>query len=217
MIGLDRNLLNTLLPAGAARNAFDCALWDLEAKRLRKPAYTSLGYDFLGARETCYTLSLASAAEMAEQARAHSQRDFLKMKVGTTHDHARIHAVRTAAPHTRLIVDANEGWTKDNIRENLQFCAHNQVSLLEQPLPAGGDDILATIPHPVPICADESAHISDDLEELVGRYDCINIKLDKAGGLTEALKMQARARELGFSNMVGCMVGTSLAMAPAMI
>ena len=153
---------------------------------------------------------------MAADARA-ANRSLLKVKVGTASDVERIHAVHAASRHSRLILDANEGWRPENIREHMLAAAASGAVLVEQPLPAGEDAILADIPHPVPICADELVHTSADLEALVGRYDFVNIKLDKTGGLTEAVRLASRARELGFGIMVGCMVGTSLAMAPALL
>jgi L-Ala-D/L-Glu epimerase len=160
---------------------------------------------------------LGEPETMAAQARANATRPLLKIKVGTADDAARIRAVHEAAPLSRIILDANEGWTEENIRENLAVAAECGVAWVEQPLPAGKDGILRAIDHPVPICADESVHNADDLDRLKGLYDAINIKLDKAGGLTAALTLRRRARELGFGVMVGCMVGTSLAMAPAVL
>ncbi|RVH29741.1 enolase C-terminal domain-like protein, partial [Sinorhizobium meliloti] len=144
-------------------------------------------------------------------------RALLKVKVGTSDDTARIRAVRSGAPASRIILDANEGWTEANIAAHFAACAENGISLIEQPLPAGRDEILASLPRPVPVCADESVHATEDLERLVGRYDAVNIKLDKTGGLTEALRMRAAAEALGLKIMVGCMVGSSLAMAPAVL
>ncbi|MEO0637950.1 MAG: N-acetyl-D-Glu racemase DgcA [Pseudomonadota bacterium] len=214
-----RARLQSLLPRGAARNALDCALWDLEAKTSGRRAYASAGHRFLGTRQTYFTLSLSDPQSMADQARANADHVTLKMKVGdgAGDDAARIHAVRGAAPTARIIVDANEAWSEDNLIDMLRHCARAHIALVEQPLPAGSDDILAHTPRPVPICADESAHCSKDLPGLLGKYDFVNIKLDKTGGLTEGLKMQADAKAMGFGCMVGCMVGTSLAMAPAMI
>jgi L-alanine-DL-glutamate epimerase-like enolase superfamily enzyme len=163
------------------------------------------------------TISLGDPADMADEARAHSSQKLLKVKVGTSDDRARMHAVASAARGAEIILDANEGWDESNIREHLLLAAELHISLIEQPLPAGKDEILAHIPHPVPICADESVHTIDDLDKLCRSYDAINIKLDKTGGLTEALQMRDRARELGFGVMIGCMVGTSLAMAPAVL
>ncbi|OCW57977.1 N-acetyl-D-Glu racemase DgcA [Hoeflea olei] len=215
--GADREALQSAMPAGAARNAIDCALWDLEAKLSGVPVSTSACHLLPRPVPTAVTISLGDPGDMADEARAHSSQKLLKVKVGTSDDRARMHAVVSAAPNAEIILDANEGWDESNIREHLLLAAELHIGLIEQPLPAGKDGILSEIPHPVPICADESVHTLDDLPKLADRYDAINIKLDKTGGLTEALKMRARARELGFSVMVGCMVGTSLAMAPAVL
>ncbi len=216
--GLDRKALQAAMPAGAARNAVDCALWDIEAKRSGRPAYLAVCANPPVALPTAYTISLAEPAIMGEHARAHSARPLLKIKVGGTGDDiGRLQAVAAGAPNSRIILDANEGWTPDTLHENLLAAAKYGVALVEQPLPAVHEHLLAGISHPVPICADESVHTSDDLKKLVGLYDAVNIKLDKAGGLTEALKLRDEARELGFGVMVGCMVGTSLAMAPAVL
>lgn len=215
--GLGRDALREILPPGAARNAIDCALWDLEAKITGKPAWRAVSTTAPAPLVTAYTLSLGAPEAMAAQARANASRPLLKVKIGGEGDIARIRAVTEAAPASRIILDANEGWTDDNIVENLASAAALGVALIEQPLPAGRDGILASIVHPVPICADESVHTAGDLPALRDRYDAVNIKLDKAGGLTEALELRDEARRLGFSIMVGCMVGTSLAMAPAIL
>jgi L-Ala-D/L-Glu epimerase len=215
--GIGRSALLEAMPAGAARNAIDCALWDLEAKFSGKRVASSICAAPLRPLETAYTLSLGEPEAMAAQARANASRPLLKVKIGTDDDIARIRAVRQGAPESRIILDANEGWTEDNIVANLTFAAGHGIALIEQPLPAGRDEILRHIEHPVPICADESVHEAKDLGSLVGLYDAVNIKLDKSGGLTAALVLRDRARELGFGVMVGCMVGTSLAMAPAVL
>lgn len=215
--GIDRTALLDAMPAGAARNAVDCALWDLEAKISGKPVADAVWPAPLHQLETAYTLSLAEPEAMAAQARANAGRPLLKVKIGGDNDMARIRAVTEAAPQSRIILDANEGWTDDNIAANLAFAAQQGIALVEQPLPAGRDEILRHIAHPLPICADESVHEAKNLEALVGLYDAVNIKLDKSGGLTAALVLRDRARELGFGIMVGCMVGTSLAMAPAVL
>lgn len=214
--GMNRSELQDALPAGAARNAIDCALWDLEAKATGTSAADLLGIT-PGPIETAYTLSLAEPEAMAAQARANASRPLLKVKLGGENDAARIRAVREAAPESRLILDANEGWTDDNVAENIAAAAALGVALIEQPLPAGRDGKLRHIARPIPICADESVHATKDLDALIGLYDAVNIKLDKAGGLTEALKLRDRALELSLGIMVGCMVGTSLAMAPAVL
>lgn len=216
--GLTRADLLTKAPAGAARNAIDCALWDLEAKSGMVSVAEALGIATVRPLLTAYTLSLGEPEAMAAQARANAERPLLKLKVGGTGDDlARIRAVVEAAPSSRIILDANEGWTAETIVENLAVAKDLGVALIEQPLPADADALLGSLPHLVPICADESLHVSADLDRLVGLYDAVNIKLDKAGGLTEALTLRDRARELGLGVMVGCMVGTSLAMAPAVL
>ncbi|ESX09490.1 N-acetyl-D-Glu racemase DgcA [Mesorhizobium sp. LSJC264A00] len=215
--GISRKDLLDAMPAGAARNAIDCALWDLEAKISGVAVADAIHAVPLSALETAYTLSLGEPEAMAAQARANAGRPLLKVKIGGDNDMARIRAVTEAAPDSRIILDANEGWTDANIIENFAFAAEHGIALIEQPLPAGHDAILRHIAHPVPICADESVHEAKDLEALVGLYDAVNIKLDKSGGLTAALTLRNRARELGFGVMVGCMVGTSLAMAPAVL
>jgi L-Ala-D/L-Glu epimerase len=216
--GLDRHRLQTLMPHGAARNALDCALWDIEAKTTGVPAHVLAGIDRVAPTITAYTLSLDTAEAMGAAAAANASRPILKIKLGgADSDLQRLAAVRSGAPDSTLIVDANEGWHGDNLMRYLEACAEASVALIEQPLPAGSDDELAKIPHHVPICADESMHDRSDIPRLAGLYDVINIKLDKTGGLTEALTLvrDAQAAKLGI--MVGCMVGTSLGMAPAML
>ena len=215
--GIGRDGLLREMKAGAARNAVDCALWDLESKLSQVRTQAIVCAAPARALVTAYTISLGEPEEMEEAARLQAHRPLLKVKVGTGNDVSRIRAVATAAPQSRIILDANEGWSEQNIREHLLAAAAFHVALIEQPLPAGKDGVLRSIPHPVPICADESVHGTDDLESLLGLYDAVNIKLDKAGGLTEAITLRDRARELGFGVMVGCMVGTSLAMAPAVL
>jgi L-Ala-D/L-Glu epimerase len=212
----DRTHLQTLMQPGAARNAIDCALWDLEAKAGGTSVEKMLGAGKAAALTTAYTLSLGTPDEMAAAARAASHRPLLKIKVGGEGDIERLRAVVKAAPNSRIILDANEGWTEANIEANMQAAAALGIALIEQPLPQGHDSMLRHIAHPVPICADESAHSSDSLQNLVGLYDAVNIKLDKTGGLTEALKIRDAAKAMGFKIMAGCMVGTSLAMAPAL-
>ena len=215
--GLDRMALQQAMPAGAARNALDCAFWDLEAKRAARPAYELAGLPTPQPLTTAYTISLGTPQAMADAARAAATRKLLKIKLGGGGDAERIAAVRQAAPHSELIVDANEGWTAENLVANLAACAAAGVTLVEQPLPASDDAALAGVRRPIPVCADESVHDRLGLASLVGRYDAVNIKLDKAGGLTEALAMTKEAQRLGFDVMVGCMVATSLAMAPAIL
>ena len=215
--GLDRSALQTAMPPGAARNALDCALMDLESKRSSRRAWNLLGRPEPKACMTAYTISLGSPEVMAAATAKAAHRPLLKIKLGGDDDAMRIAAVRQAAPKSELIVDANEAWTPDNLERNLAVCASAGVTLVEQPLPAGADEPLARIRRPLAVCADESVHDRASLEGLRGRYDAINIKLDKAGGLTEALAMADAAQALGFEVMVGCMVATSLAMAPAML
>jgi len=213
--GLTRKDLRMAMAAGAARNALDCALVDLEAKLAGRSAAEILGLTPPVSTITAFTLSLGTPDSMNEAAKAAAARPLIKVKLGGAGDDARIRAVRAGAPNARLIVDANEAWSDDLFAINLTACAEVGVELIEQPLPAGNDAYLATIAHPVPICADESVHTSDDLAALADRYDAVNIKLDKSGGITEAARMVATAGELGLTVMVGCMLATSLAMAPA--
>lgn len=215
--GLSRQELQTRMKPGAARNAVDCALWDLEAKQAKNTVAAMIAATSKDPLVTAFTLSLADAATMAEDARKNSERPLLKIKLGTENDEDRMRAVRAGAPRSRIIVDANEGWTEANLARHLAIARELDISLIEQPLPAGSDDLLSRIERLVPICADESVHSTDDLAALRNRYDAVNIKLDKTGGLTEALNMKAEATRLGFQLMIGCMVGTSLAMAPAVL
>ncbi len=216
--GLDRAGLQELLPAGAARNAIDCAMVDLEAKRAGKPAWEILGLTKAPAPVvTAYTLSLDTPEKMAEKARANAERPLFKLKLTGEGDLERVAAVKQAAPRTRLIVDANEGWQPEMVEPYAAKLAALGVEMIEQPLPADADAMLANIDHPVTLCADESAHDSEGLDKLVGRYDMINIKLDKTGGITEALALKTAAETAGLEIMVGCMLATSLAMAPAVL
>ena len=234
--GLDRAALQEALPPGAARNAADCALWDLEAKRAGRRVWEMAGLAAPGPVTTAFTLSLEAPEAMAEAARQAAPLPLLKIKLGTpedrgrqeagraaapgvrrTEDLVRLEAVRAAAPGPRIIVDANEGWSAEDYTRLAPDLVRLGVVLVEQPLPAGQDEPLAGLPRPVPLCADESCHDRATLGALKGRYDVINIKLDKTGGLTEALALREAARSEGFRVMVGCMVGTSLAMAPAVL
>lgn len=215
--GLDRAALQGVLAPGAARNAVDCALWDLEAKRAGRPAYALAGLARLDPVKTAYTLSLAEPQAMADQARANARRPMLKLKIGGADDLDRVKAVRQAAPRSRLIVDANEALDFDALRRLAPELEKLAVMLVEQPLKAGEDEALEGYVCPVPLCADESLHTRAELEVCARRYACVNIKLDKAGGLTEALALTADARAMGLQIMIGCMVATSLAMAPALI
>ncbi|WP_440410762.1 N-acetyl-D-Glu racemase DgcA [Neorhizobium petrolearium] len=215
--GLTREELQARMKPGAARNAVDCALWDLEAKRTGRRVADMIGASNSKPFVTAFTLSLGEPEAMAAEARQNAHRPLLKIKLGTDNDEARLRAVREAAPDSRLIVDANEGWTEDNLAHHMAIAAETNVSLIEQPLPAGRDAALTGIRHLVSVCADESVHATKDLASLRDRYDAVNIKLDKTGGLTEALAMKEEAQRLGFAVMIGCMVGSSLAMAPAVL
>jgi L-Ala-D/L-Glu epimerase len=215
--GISVQDLQTSMPAGAARNALDCALWDLQAKASGKRIWDLLGRAAPKPLTTAYTISLGTPEAMAEATAKAAHRPLLKIKLGGDGDEARIVAVRKAAPRSELIVDANESWTDTNIAGNLAACADAGVTLVEQPLPAGNDAALARLKRPIAVCADESVHDRASLGALRERYDAINLKLDKTGGLTEALALAEAARALGFDLMVGCMVATSLSMAPAMI
>ncbi len=213
----DRHALLSSMPAGAARNAIDCALWDLEAKRLSTRAFTLAGLASVASVETCFTLSLGDPAAMAAKASSIPHLKLLKLKLGGAGDAERMMAVRQARPDARLVADANEAWTPDMLAPLLAAAAAARFELIEQPLPAGADAALREVPHSVAICADESVHTLRDLAGQCDRYNAVNIKLDKAGGLTEALSMTHHARALGLKVMCGCMVATSLAMAPAVI
>jgi L-alanine-DL-glutamate epimerase-like enolase superfamily enzyme len=215
--GFGRQALQAVLPAGAARNALDCALIDLEAKIDGRRAWELLGRPAPTACTTAFTISLGTPEAMAAATAKAANRPLLKIKLGGDGDGERIVAVRKQAPESELIVDANEAWTPANLEQNLAACAAAGVTLVEQPLPAGQDELLARIRRPVAVCADESVHDGASLEGLRERYDAVNIKLDKSGGLTEALAMADAAQALGFEIMVGCMVATSLSMAPAML
>jgi L-alanine-DL-glutamate epimerase-like enolase superfamily enzyme len=215
--GLGRDGLQEAMPPGAARNALDCAFWDLEAKRGGRPVHTLAGLPAPHPLTTAFTISLGTPEVMAKAAAKAAHRTLLKIKLGGGDDGERIAAVRKAAPKAMLIVDANEGWNDDNLAANLDACAEAGVVLVEQPLPDGRDNALAGVRHPIPVCADESAHDRHSLAALIGKYDAVNIKLDKTGGLTEALAMAREAERHGLAIMAGCMVATSLAMAPAVL
>ena len=213
---LDRNKLEDLLPLGAARDALDCALWDLEAKRSGKRVWELANIPIVEQVETSFTISLDTPEKMAAGAKAAAALPILKLKLGGNDlDLPRVEAVREAAPNTRLLIDANESWSPDHYRKIVSALKKLDVDLIEQPFPADADEVLETLDHPIPICADESCHTTVDLPRLKNRYEVVNVKLDKTGGLTEALRLCKRARENGFKLLIGCMVGTSLGMAPA--
>ncbi len=213
---LNRNKLLELLPAGAARNALDCALWDLEAKRSGKRAWELANIPIADQVETSFTISLDTPESMADAAAAAGELPILKLKLcGDDHDVARVKAVRKAAPKARLIIDANESWSPDHYRNTVSPLKEVGVELIEQPFPADADEVLEDLDQPIPVCADESCHTSVDLPRLENRYQAINIKLDKTGGLSEALQLYQRARDNNFKILIGCMVCTSLSIAPA--
>jgi len=215
--GITRTALQTALPPGAARNAVDCALWDREAKSAGRRVWELAGLAEPGPVVTAFTLSLDTPARMRAAAARNAHRPLLKIKLGTPEDMPRVEAVRMGAPETAIIVDANEGWTAEVYADLAPHLVRLGVAMVEQPLPAGEDEALARMARPLPVCADESCHDRASLPGLRGKYDMVNIKLDKTGGLTEALALRDAARADGFQVMVGCMVGTSLAMAPAVL
>jgi L-alanine-DL-glutamate epimerase-like enolase superfamily enzyme len=213
--GLDRYILQTLLPAGAARNALDCALWDLEAKISGKRVWELANVPSVDEVETSFTISLDTAEKMSAAAKVSATSPILKLKLGgDSADIARVEAVRKAAPAARLLIDANESWSPQHYGQVSPALRQLGVELIEQPFPANSDEVLETLDHLVPVCADESCHTTADLRRLKNRYEMINVKLDKTGGLTEALRLCQRARESGFKLLIGCMVCTSLAIAP---
>jgi L-alanine-DL-glutamate epimerase-like enolase superfamily enzyme len=214
---ITRAELQEALPAGAARNAVDSALWDLEAKRSGRRVWELAGLPAPGPEITAFTLSLDTPEKMRAQAAKHAHRPLLKIKLGTPDDMPRLEAVRAGAPDARIIVDANEGWSAEVYADLAPHLRRLGVALVEQPLPAGEDETLRGLERLVPICADESCHDRASLAGLAGKYDMVNIKLDKTGGLTEALALRDAARAAGRDIMVGCMVGSSLAMAPAVL
>jgi L-alanine-DL-glutamate epimerase-like enolase superfamily enzyme len=213
--GLDREQLQTSLPPGAARNALDCALWDLQAKISRRRVWELLELPPAQPLTTAYTLSLGSPESMYKAALENTDRPLLKLKLGGDGDLERVRAVREGAPRARLIVDANEGWDVDLYQRLVPEMIPLAVEMIEQPLAADADDALRSLPRPIPVCADESCHTTESLARIVDRYDMINIKLDKTGGLSEALRLRKAAEAEGLGIMVGCMLATSLAMAPA--
>lgn len=215
--GIARDDVPSILGPHAARNALDCALWDLAAKKAGKPVWQLAGLPEPKPAITAYTLSLDTPEVMGEAAAKAAQRPLLKLKLGREGDAERLRLIRRNAPDSRLIVDANEGWTPDTLAPMLAACAEVGVELVEQPLPAGDDEALRAVSRAVTVCADESAHGLGTLDQLIGKYDAINIKLDKTGGLTPAIALARAARERDLRIMVGCMLATSLAMAPAFL
>ncbi len=215
--GLDRRQLAAAMPAGYARAAVDCALWDLDAKKAGVAAWRLAGLDEPAPLITAFTISLDKPEKMAREAGRNGHRPLLKLKLGGPGDVERVAAVREAAPGARLIADANESWGPEHLWDDLTELGRLGVELVEQPLPRGFDSALAQAPRPIPVCADESCRDRSSLPALRERYDFVNIKLDKAGGLTEALALAKAAEQEGLGLMVGCNVGTSLAMAPALL
>ncbi|MDE2814490.1 MAG: dipeptide epimerase [Gemmatimonadota bacterium] len=215
--GLDQAALQRALPPSAARNALDCALWDLEAKLSGRPVYELVGLAAPRPIATAYTLSLDDPEIMGRAAAQHADRPLLKIKLAGRDDLDRVAAIRANAPDSTLIVDANEGWSADQVEPISTALARLGVALIEQPLPVAQDALLAEFEHPVPFCADESCHTAADLAELASRYECVNLKLDKTGGFSEGLRLAAEARACGLDLMVGCMIATSLSMAPAVL
>jgi L-alanine-DL-glutamate epimerase-like enolase superfamily enzyme len=215
--GLDRQGLQALLPAGAARNAVDLAFWDLECKLSGRRHWQLAGLPEPGPVTTAFTLSLDTVEVMGRKAAENSKRPLLKLKLAGPDDLDRVAAVRRNAPAARIVVDANEGWTVEQYSALAPRLKDLGVEMIEQPLPAGNDAALADVERPVPVCADESCHDTATLAGLKGRYDMVNIKLDKTGGLTEALKLKEAAEAEGYGIMVGCMLATSLAMAPGVL
>jgi len=215
---LDRHQLQKFLPPGAARNALDCALWDLEAKISGKRVWELADIPIAPEVETSFTISLDTPENMAAAAKANASAPVLKLKLnGENSDLARVESVREAAPAARLLIDANESWSPGHYKKIVSTRKELGVELIEQPFPADADEVLETLDHPIPTCADESCHTSADLPRLTNRYELVNVKLDKTGGLTEALRLGERALKSGFKLLIGCMVGTSLSMAPARV
>jgi L-Ala-D/L-Glu epimerase / N-acetyl-D-glutamate racemase len=213
---LNRQGLREELPAGAARNALDCALWDLEAKISGKRACELANLQIVPEVETSFTIGLDTPQKMGTAATANVSLPILKLKLGGDDpDLARVAAVREAAPAVRLLIDANESWSPEHYRKIVPDLKQFGVELIEQPFAARADEVLETLDHPIPVCADESCHTTSDLSRLTNRYEAVNVKLDKTGGLTEALRLCEHARSSGFKLLIGCMVCTSLGIAPA--
>ena len=215
--GMDRTALQGAMPPGAARNGLDCAFWDLEAKASGARVWEIAGLPEPEPVITAYTLSLEDPAVMREKAAANAHRPLLKIKLGGAGDIERLRAVRDGAPEAKIIVDANEGWDAETYARIAPVVLELGVAMVEQPLPAGDDGALAGLDRPLPVCADEACHDRASLPAIAGKYDMINIKLDKTGGLTEALALKAEAEAQGLKIMVGCMIGSSLGMAPGVL
>ena len=215
--GMDRGALARALPPGAARNALDCAMWDLESKRAGQPAWQLAGLSEPGSVTTVYTLSLDAPEAMHAAAAENASKPILKLKLGGPEDLERVAAVRDGAPESRIVVDANEGWTRESYERLVPELSGLGVVMIEQPFPAADDDVLKSLDRPITVCADESCHDRDSLPSIAGKYDMINIKLDKTGGLTEALALREAAQNEGLAIMVGCMIATSLSMAPGVL
>jgi L-alanine-DL-glutamate epimerase-like enolase superfamily enzyme len=215
--GLNRDTLQSALPPGAARNALDCAFWDMDAKRAYCSVAELVGLGAVSPVVTAFTLDCDTPEKMAEQAAANRARPLLKLELGGDGDIERVRAVRQAVPTARLIIDANESWTERQLGEFMPALSDCRVELIEQPLPADADDALARLACAIPLCADEACRTVADLDRLDGKYQAINIKLDKAGGLTEALALAAEAKRRGLRIMVGGAIGTSLGVAPALL
>ncbi|WP_160063382.1 N-acetyl-D-Glu racemase DgcA [Psychromonas sp. L1A2] len=215
--GLTRQEMQSLLPAGAARNALDCAYWDLACKQSGQRIWQQLEVAQPESVITAFTLSLDTPERMKAAAIKNAHRPLLKLKLAGEGDVERVAAVREGSPNARIIVDANEGWNEAQYLEMVPELVKLNVEMIEQPFPASDDAALAHLPRPITLCADESCHDSSSLKNIIGRYDMINIKLDKTGGLTEAIALKEEAEKAGLQVMVGCMVATSLAMAPAFI
>ena len=214
----NRDEINTFLPAGAARNAIDCAMWDLEAKILNSSVFEISNLPKPKPVTSAFTLSLSSPSEMAKEARINASKSILKIKLGGgIKDIERIEAIKKSAPHSKIIVDANESWSVDDFLKIEPIFYKLGVKMIEQPFQSKEDDHLINIKKNIPICADESCHTSSDLANCINKYDIVNIKLDKTGGLTEAIKLKKQALKLKFEVMIGCMVGTSLSIAPALL
>src|SRR3984885_1394778 len=215
--GLDRDTLQHAMPPGAARNALDCAFWDIDAKRAFRSVAELAELGAVPPLMTAFTVAFDTPGKMAELAAANRTRPLLRLELGGDGDVERVRAVRQAAPAARLIVDANESWNESQLSEYMPMLIDLRVALIEQPLPADADDALARLEHPIPVCADESCRTLADLDRLDGKYQAINIKLDKAGGLTEALPLAAEAKRRDFRILVGGVIGTSLGIAPALL